>query len=100
MVVPSNLYTLLVQYPGDDIDAQPCSKVWMLVKAMEKSHWASAGSRTITTDNIQDAFDPVNFPETPKTATKKVGCYVHDGEHASFQIPPVPWQAPVWLSGR
>ena len=72
MVVPSNLYTLLVQYPGDDIDAQPCSKVWMLVKAMEKSHWASAGSCTITTDNIQDAFDPVNFPEMPKAQPKKL----------------------------
>ena len=57
MIVPSKIYPLVVQYPGTDVDAQPCSKIWLLIKATQKSACSDKAPYTVTTEDIEDALD-------------------------------------------
>ena len=57
MLVQSNLYPLLVQYPVENLKANPCNKVWVLIKANKKSRCTDEPPYTVTTEEVQEAND-------------------------------------------
>lgn len=57
MMLASNVYPLVVQYPIANLRPQPCSKVWMLLKATKKSTCTENLPYVVTTDDVEDALD-------------------------------------------
>ena len=57
MLKPTALYPLQVQYPVADLEAQPCQKVWVLIKATKKSKWTEVFPYTVVTEDIDDALE-------------------------------------------
>ena len=57
MIKATTLYPLLVQYPVPDLDSQPCHKVWVLLKATEKSKCTEEFPYTAMTDDVEDVLN-------------------------------------------
>ena len=57
MLRPSTVYPLQVQYPVPDLNAQPCNRVWILIKATKKSKCTDEFPYTVTTDDVEDVLE-------------------------------------------
>ena len=57
MLKPTALYPLQVQYPVADLEAQPCQKVWVFMKATKKSKCTEVFPYTVVTEDIDDALE-------------------------------------------
>ena len=57
MLTSSAAYPMQVQYPTQDLDAQPCQKVWILIKASKKSKCTDEPPYTVTTEDVEDVLD-------------------------------------------
>ena len=64
MLTSSKIYSLCVQYPG--MEAQPCNKAWVLLKATTKSILSEEPPYTATNHGVQDALDT----EAPHASAK------------------------------
>ena len=69
MLMPSKLYPLLVQYPVPDVPAQPCKKVWVLIKATKKSTCTDEPPYQVITDGVEDVLDELSGVEPPASKT-------------------------------
>jgi hypothetical protein len=56
MMMPSKLYPLLIKYPDADLQPQPCSRVWVVIKATKKSTCTDEAPYQVTTTGITDAL--------------------------------------------
>ena len=70
MVMPSKLYPLLIQYPVPDMPAQPCKKVWVLIKATKKSICTDEPPYQVTTDDVEDVLDTLECEMSKDNAKK------------------------------
>ena len=66
MLVPSKLYPLVVQYPIPDMPAQPCKKIWVLIKATTKSTCTDEPPYKVITNDVEDMLE-----ETQQSAKQK-----------------------------
>ena len=57
MVMPSKLYPLVVQYPIPKVAAQPCKKIWALIKATKKSTCTDEIPYQVITDDVEDVLE-------------------------------------------
>ena len=57
MLMSSAAYPMQVQYPMENLDPQPCQKVWMLIKVSKKSKCTEEPPYTVTTEDVEDVLD-------------------------------------------
>ena len=62
--MPSKLYPLVVQYPTPNLAAQPCKKIWTIIKATKKSTCTDEPLYQVMIDDIQDALETWNQENT------------------------------------
>jgi hypothetical protein len=57
MLMQSKLYPLVVQYPVLNLEAQPCKKIWVIIKAAKKSKCTEEPPYQVTTNDVEDVLD-------------------------------------------
>lgn len=88
MLVPSNLYHLLVQYPVNDVEPQPCSKVWLLIKTSRKSYCTDEPPYMVTTEGIQEGLTMHGSVQPPTSREYKLVSMCNKNNRSSFQLTP------------
>jgi hypothetical protein len=56
MLIQSNIYPCLVQYPSENLEPQACQKAWVIVKANTKSKCTEDPPYVVTTEDVEDAL--------------------------------------------
>ena len=90
MTKSSSIYPLMVQYPCEGMSAQPCSKVWLVIKATKKSQCTEEPPYTVTTEGVEDGTEldtdeASNAPPVTKTLVTMCG----QNNRSAFLINPV-----------
>ena len=66
MLMQSKLYPLVVQYPVPNLEAQPCKKIWVIIKATKQSKCTEEPPYQVTTNDVEDVLDEKERDTAPK----------------------------------